>query len=244
MVNCLYLVDNSPSPLQEQPSSDPRVKYLFTGSNLGYGKAHNIALRKSVSDGVDYHLVMNSDVTFSPSILAEMTNYMHAHSEVGLMMPKVYYPHGETQYVCKLLPAPIDVFGRRFLPTSWIRRRNDRYQLTGSGYNRIMNVPNLSGCFMLLRTKAVQEVGYFDERFFMYTEDMDLTRRIHQHYQTLFYPACSIKHEHERASYFFNRLFFVHIESMCKYFFKWGWFFDSERREVNRKVLEEYILQK
>ena len=49
----------------------------------------------------------------------------------------------------------MDVFGRRFLPAKWMQRRNQTYEMHASGYDRLMNIPYLSGCFMLLRTQAV-----------------------------------------------------------------------------------------
>lgn len=241
LVNKLYLVDNSPVSMQQIPVEDKRVEYLFTGANLGYGKAHNIALRKSLSAGVEYHLVMNCDVQLESSVIDQLYEYISTHEQVGCIMPKVYYPDGQVQLLCKLLPTPFDMFGRRFLPGRWIRRQNDRYQLVESGYNKIMSVPNLSGCFLMLRCSALKEVGMFDERYFMYAEDMDLTRRLHEHYETVFYPKCTIVHEHERASYFFNHLLFVHIGSICKYFMKWGWFFrDRNRARVNKEVYQKY----
>ena len=63
-----------------------------------------------------------------------------------------------------------------------------------------MNVPYLQGSFMFLRTKALKEVGLFYERFFMYPEDIDITRRMHKKYKTIFYPEVSIHHEHAKTT--------------------------------------------
>lgn len=229
-----YLIDNSPEKYALPLPVSEKVEYIFTGKNLGYGAGHNIALRKSIENGVPYHLVVNSDIAFQPDILSTLLQYMDEHPDTGQLMPKVVYPNGETQYLCKLLPTPLDLFGRRFLPTRWIHRRTERFELRASGYNRIMNVPYLSGCFMLLRTEALQRVGLFDERFFMYPEDIDLTRRIHRQYKTLFYPGITIVHDHAQASYRNLRMLAVHIVNICRYFNKWGWFTDRERNEVNK----------
>jgi len=203
------------------------------GENRGYGAAHNIAIRHTQKEGVPYHLVVNADIQFEPTILTELVGYMEAHPEVGQLMPRVTYPDGRLQYLCKRLPTPLDVFGRRFLPEAWMRKRNERYELRHTGYDKIMNVPYLSGCFMLLRASALQEVGLFDERFFMYPEDIDLTRRMHARYQTIYYPHCTIVHAHEKASYRSKRLLWIHIVNMCRYFNKWGWLIDAERRRFN-----------
>jgi GT2 family glycosyltransferase len=119
--------------------------------------------------------------------------------------------------------------------------RNARYEMHASGYDKQMNVPYLSGCFMLLRTQAAAEVGLFDERYFMYPEDMDLTRRIHRRYQTIYYPEVSIVHEHSKASYKSLKMFGIHAINMCRYFNKWGWFVDAERERFNRAAIQDYL---
>lgn len=210
-----------------------------TNDNVGYGAGHNKALRQTIEAEVPYHLITNTDIEFDPAILKQMVDYMEAHPEVGMLSPKVYYPNGEVQHLCKLLPTPMDLIGRRFLPHGWTAKRNARFELQHTGYDHIMNVPYLSGCFMMLRTDALKKVGIFDERFFMYPEDIDLTRRIHREYLTLFYPEVSVVHNHGRASYRNMRYLWIHITNMCRYFNKWGWFKDSERKRVNAQTLAE-----
>ena len=80
---------------------------------------------------------------------------MELHPEVGNIMPKIIYPDGELQYLCKLLPSPIDLIFRRFIPIKkWKDAINRKYELHSFGYDKIMNIPNLSGCFMFLRPDA------------------------------------------------------------------------------------------
>ncbi len=239
IVDRVYLVDNSEVTTETAFASE-KVVYRFLGQNKGYGAAHNVALRESIAQGAKYHLVVNSDIQFDPAILAELAAYMDTHPAVGHIMPKVVYPNGETQYLCKLLPTPLDLFGRRFLPKRWTQKRNERFELRASGYDRIMNVPYLSGCFMFLRTEALERVGLFDERFFMYPEDIDLTRRIHRQYQTLFYPKVTVVHAHRAASYKSIRYLWIHIINLFRYFNKWGWWYDKERTQVNRETLHQF----
>ena len=234
----IYLLDNSEEQISPLPSSlsHPKLRYVFNGANLGYGKAHNIALRESAYDKTDFHLVMNSDIQVHAEDIDAMHDWMIANPEVGQLMPKVVNPDGSQQYLAKRLPRPIDVFGRRFLPAWMIAKRNKRYELRDLDLTRPINAPSLSGCFMFLRPKAVVEAGLFDERYFMYPEDIDLTRTIHRHYLTLYYPAWTIVHAHARSSYNNQHMLRIHIRNMCRYFHKWGWFFDSERRSFNRSL--------
>lgn len=233
VVKSIYIIDNSPTP--SEAFNKPGCIYFFAGKNLGYGAAHNIALRKTIQNDVPYHLVVNPDIRFDTSVLNEMIRFMDAHPEVGHMMPKILYPNGEIQYLCKLLPTPTDLFIRRFLPIGWTKKRMQIFEMRNTGYSQIMDVPYLSGCFMLLRTEALKKTGLFDERFFMYPEDIDLTRRIGQHYRTVFFPDVSIIHHHEKSSYSSIKMLLIHVWNIVKYFNKWGWIFDKERRKINRE---------
>jgi hypothetical protein len=237
----IYLLDNSEkewlrehvSNAQKSPFSSDKVRYMAMPENLGYGRAHNIALRESAYRNIELHLVINSDIRVSAEDIDAMHDWMLANPQVGQLMPRVNNPDGTQQYLAKRLPSPLDVFGRRFLPARLIAQRNKRYELRDLDLTRPVNAPYLSGCFMLLRTKAVVEAGLFDERYFMYPEDIDLTRTIHRNWLTLYYPEWSIIHAHARDSYKNKHMLWVHIQNMCRYFNKWGWFFDRERQTFN-----------
>ena len=239
-VNEVFLIDNS--PVQNPEFQRLSSTYIFNNKNLGYGAAHNIAIRKTIEQNIPYHLVINPDIQFENRIFDELVDFMQKNSDVGLLMPKVLYPTGEIQYLCKLLPKPSDLFFRRFLPNKWSQQSNERFELRQSGYDKIMDVPYLSGCFMFLRTAAIKKVGMFDEQFFMYPEDIDLTRRIHREYRTVFYPNACVIHNHAQGSYKTGRLLWIHLINMIRYFNKWGWFFDAERKKVNEETLRKLNL--
>ena len=240
-VNRVYWIDNSPQAAEQLPLQSERIQYQHNPTNLGYGAAHNIAIRESIYDNIPFHLVINPDIILDAKELDRMLDFVSQNPLVGSLMPKVTYPNGQLQYLCKLLPTPLDVFGRRFLPSAWIAQRNHRYEMRASGYDKIMNIPYLSGCFMLLRTEAVKQARLFDERFFMYPEDMDLTRRIHRHYLTVYFPHTTIIHNHEKASYKSLKMLWIHMVNMCRYFNKWGWFRDKERQLFNDTAIREYL---
>jgi hypothetical protein len=100
-------------------------------------------------------------------------------------------------------------------------------------YSKIMEVPNLSGAFMFVRSEVFQEVGNFDERYFMYMEDTDFVRRIGEKYKTVYYPKVHIYHEYKKGSYKNPKLMKYHISSAIKYFNKWGWLIDKKRKIIN-----------
>ena len=234
----LYLVDNSPVNTAQLYAQHKEVEYIYNQENIGYGSAHNIAMQKSLDAGFQYHFILNPDITFQPNVISEICSFLDQHADVGLVMPKVLYSSGDLQYLCKLLPTPADLFARRFLPEKLIRNNQNRFELRTTGYNKIMDVPFLSGCFMALRREAIQQCGMFDERFFMYGEDIDFSRRIHKKFRTIFYPYVSIVHGHAAASYKSFKMLRMHTVNIIRYFNKWGWFFDPERKKINAKILK------
>lgn len=235
----LYLIDNSPSDDLRYICHDKRITYIYNRQNIGFGAGHNIAIKKVIEKGAKYHLVLNPDVFYDSRTLEKLVRFLDENPNIGNVMPKVLYPNGNLQYLCKLLPTPYDWIGRRFNPFKEIvEKRNRLFELHFANYDKIMEIPFLSGCFMLLRVSALKEVGGFDENFFMYCEDTDLCRRLMKGgFKTVFYPYEQIYHEFAKGSHRSWRLTLVGIKSAIYYFNKWGWFFDKERRAINRETL-------
>ena len=235
----LTVVDNSPMDELRQTCDYPRVTYIFNNKNIGYGRGHNLAIRQYLNQS-QYHLVLNPDVSFDHDVIEKLFYFMESNLNAGLAMPKVLGPDGQLQMLCKLLPTPLDLATRRFFPfKDWFKNQNGKYEMKDSGYHHVMNVPFLSGCFMFLRNDALKKAGLFDERFFLYAEDTDLSRRIHQQFETLFFPGTEICHVHARGSYKDLGLTFHNIKSAIQYFNKWGWFFDDERVRINQRAYSQ-----
>lgn len=234
----LYIVDNSPTNVLHDICIDNNVTYIFNNANIGFGAAHNIAMRLT-ADISEYHLVLNPDVYFERDTLEKLYRFMNDSPNVGLVMPKVLYPDGSVQYLCKLLPTPEDLILRRFI--KWNRRKleknNNLFELRFTEYNRQMEVPYLSGCFMFIRNSVLKQVGLFDERIFMYSEDLDLSRRIHLIAQTVFYPSAIVYHHFAKGSHKSLKLLWHAIYGNIVYFNKWGWIKDPQRNKINNETL-------
>ena len=245
----LYVIDHSP---QDEPSTieadissylaseNALIKFIYIKQeNKGYSGGHNCAIRDAIRHGATYHLIVNPDFYFDKKVIPAIFSYMEDNPDVGQLMPKVLYATGELQRLCKQIPAPMDLLGRFILPNFFLENRNKHFELADTGYRKIMNVPYLSGCFMFFRLSALQEIGLLDEHFFMYAEDIDITRRMHEKYKTIFYPKVSITHLFNRADRRSAKLLYIHIVNIIKYFNKWGWFHDEKRIFYNQQLLKD-----
>lgn len=242
----LYIIDNSPTDNLRQICSFKNAQYIFNNANLGFGAGHNIALRR-MTGRTKYSLILNPDVYFNKGTLEKLFNFMEEDKGVGLVMPKVLYSDGSLQYLCKLLPNPYDMLIKKInfgilKPLFDLQRA--RNELRFADYDKIMDVPYLSGCFMFIRTNIFEKTGLFDERFFIHFEDLDLTRRIHKLYRTVYYPEAFVYHKYERNSNKDVKIFKYLVSSGIKYFNKWGWFFDKERKIINKKVIKTWVVKK
>ena len=243
----IYVIDNSPEDSLSEaliPEYKHKVKYTHNPSNPGYGAAHNIAINESLSHSIPFHLVLNADVIFDYRILDQIVSYANRYKNVGLIAPKMLYEDGSVQCSRKLLPTPINMFLRAFLPKPFRTRIDDRFQLECFGHDRPLFVPYVSGAFMFLRTSVLHKIGVFDERFFMYPEDIDLSRRIAQGSEVSFVPDFIITHKYGGATRKSLRMFVIHAFNMCRYFNKWGWIFDKGRRDLNKRTLQQKPLSK
>ena len=185
--------------------------------------------------------MVNADVFFEENTIEKIVEYMRGNRDIGQIGPKIYGLDGKGTKSCRLLPSPVNLIFRRFLPLKWIVEKLDYdYEMKWYDYKEIIDVPILSGCFIFVRTDVLKEIGGFDKRYFMYMEDYDLCRRIGQKYRTVFYPEVQIIHEHGKASYKSRKMMMMHVKSAIKYFNKWGWFFDKERKEKNRECMIKY----
>lgn len=245
----IYVIDNSADDrLEVVRGKDPRITYRHV-ANRGFGAGHNEALREILSpEGSDidnvssgYHLVMNADVWWEGDIIGSLASYMDSNPDVGLVMPKVFYPDGQLQYACRMLPTPWDVFAKRFLPGRLTHARMERYLLAVHDHDKPLNCPYLLGSFLFFRLEAFRQCGVFDERFFMYPEDIDITRRLHEKWKTMYWPGVSIVHEHAAASRKSMKMLRIHISNMIRYFNKWGWFIDTSRRKFNKTLRDSIV---
>jgi hypothetical protein len=237
-LSTIVLVDHSPSDSTALYSDlGSNVKYVWPGRNRGFGAGHNLAV--SVLDTPsDWHFVVNPDVEVGPDVIAQLVARGSTCGSIGAVAPKVLNVDGSIQRVARLLPGPLDVFGRRFFPRSgWTSRRDESYELVRYDYSYELDAPFLSGCFVGYRTDLFRTLRGFDESFFLYAEDLDLCRRIGDSARTLVIPDVSVTHRWARESHRRSRMTAIAIASFVRYFNKWGWIRDRAREARNLRTL-------
>jgi GT2 family glycosyltransferase len=223
----ILVLDNSPEQhFNWTAALSAKVLYIhFSGSNLGYGRAHNVAQFLVQSS---YHLVLNPDIVFSePDCLDRLLAIMEAEPDIALIQPLITSPDTDrVQHLCKRNPTFFSQLGRGFLGPiysrmmaaydSWYVMRDLAY-----GYEPVES-QYLSGCFMLCRRSCLDRVGWFDPQFFMYLEDADLTRRLSASGRCIHEPRIRVGHVWARGSHQTLRLRLVAISSYLRYGAKWG----------------------
>jgi GT2 family glycosyltransferase len=240
-ISVLFIIDNSPTNDLSVIKEKTNVRYIHNPSNPGFGSAHNIAIQKAIEEGYNYHFIINPDIQIKNDVMATMVEYVSNNSDVGMIMPQILNLDGSVQNLPKLLPSPYSILMRKLKKPKLIYDSFiDKYELRSVQKSMIYNAPILSGCFTLLNLEAVKKVGMYDDKFFMYFEDWDLSRRMHQKYKTIYFPKVSVYHGYESGANKNSRLFKIFLNSAITYFNKWGWFFDSERKEINKKALEQF----
>ncbi len=197
-----------------------------TPENLGYGRGHNLALQGPIRP---YHVICNPDIIFRGNPLRVMADHLDHHPDIGVLCPAVLNEDLTPQHLNKRLPTVFDLFLRRFAPEALKRRfrqRLDRYEMRDVPYDATVDVPFVSGAFLFCRSEALRRVGGFDPRYFLYFEDVDLSRSIQRAgFRTVCLPTASVVHLWGRAHHKSPLLALTFAWNGIRYFRKWGWDF-------------------
>ena len=217
----LYVVDNASADGTAEYLKEkyPGVKGIASETNSGFGAGHNKVIPFLQSD---YHVVINPDILLKDDAITELVRFAEADREIGLVSPQIRFEDGRLQMLAKRNPTV------RYLGNHWIHKGDEpnklmtEYCMLDMPEDEPFEITNATGCFMFFRTKVFVDIGGFDERFFMYLEDCDITRRVSEKCKAVFNPGVTVFHLWERESKRNKKLFIIHIISIIKYFLKWG----------------------
>ena len=181
--------DDSLAKLQEYLND--KVKFITSAENNGFAAGNNQALR--IAEG-DYVLLLNSDTIVWENTLEDIYSYMEKHRDVGACGCRVLLENGDLDKACKRsFPNVKNSFFRLFhIPT---KSKDNDYNLDNLPDDEIYEIDCLTGAFMFMRAEALDQVGFLDETFFMYGEDIDLCYRIKKGgWKIVYYGKSKITH--------------------------------------------------
>lgn len=215
----LYIVDNNSTDntVELIKENFPNLTIIRNKVNKGFGHGHNTVIPYLNSK---YHAIINPDIIINNDVLANLSNYLNENNDIGMITPQVILPDGSIQITGKRHPTWKAVFSRN-VPFKIFTSSLREYIMADEDLSKPINIQSASGCFILIRTSLFKELKGFDEDFFLYFEDADLTRRVNQISSTLYYPLETVYHEWERASAKSYKYKFIIIKSFFKYQKKW-----------------------
>lgn len=200
--------------------------FIRSPKNLGYGAAVNLGLSK-LTERPDYIAALNTDLSWHCATFESIILWLDQNPHVSLATPAIRDQHQQVQHLCKRNPTILALLSRRFWPNrlkpSWLRRYDDWFVMLDHDYSKVFSAPYLSGCCMVMRCNSFIQAGGFDEKFFLYLEDADLTRSMSRYGQCVHFPDVSVVHDWGRGSYRSLFLALVNLKSAWTYFLKWGW---------------------
>ncbi|WP_313048567.1 glycosyltransferase family 2 protein [Atlantibacter subterraneus] len=231
----LYIIDNT--PVLEKSGVDQtfmsklfslgEYTYIRNKFNIGFGRAHNLTL------GVNskFHLVLNPDLIIDEEAISKAIEFMNKNENCGLISPYAIWSNGKIQRLCKNYPSVFILLLRGFAPHSIkkiFKSKLEEYEMVNEITNNAIyyNPPMVSGCFMFFKTNIWKKCRGFDENYFLYFEDFDLSIRIKKYCNIAYVPEIKIIHHGGFAA----RKGFKHIilffKSMIIFFTKhhWRWF--------------------
>ncbi len=191
----VHVIDNdSQDKTADAAREFPWVKLTASNTNLGFSKANNLGIDQANSRAV---LILNPDTVIPPDGLRLCLEELWKQPGVGLLSPRLVGPDGSFDRRCKRgFPTFLSIacyFSG--LDQKFKSRRVQRYSVGWLPDNEGGEVESVSGAFMLMRADALSEVGGFDEQFFMYAEDMDLSLRFGYAGWTVYYwPGVDVIH--------------------------------------------------
>ena len=208
-------VDGKAALVREQ---FPQVT-VIEQDNRGFGGGHNAVLSQLRSE---YHAMINPDITLNEDVLSELAAYMDGDPTVAITCPLIKNEDGTVQDVPRKNPNFRYVLSGKLQKYSrYFRKKRIEYTMSDADTSAPIDVEFCTGCFLFIRTDVFKTLGGFDERFFLYCEDADLTRRARRFGKATCMPQAVATHAWERASYHNPKLFRIHLKSLWLYFRKW-----------------------
>jgi len=198
----VIVVDNASSDGTVQMLRDefPDTRVIVNSQNLGFTRANNQAL--AIARG-RYLFLLNPDTELAPNALSAMTAYADAHPRVGIIGPKLFYGDGSLQSSRRRFPTLATAFLESTIFQQWFPRNRalTRYFMLDTSDDETQDVDWVTGSAMFVRREMYEQVGGFDEQFFMYSEELDWCYRAKQAgWQIMYLPTAQVTHYEGKSS--------------------------------------------
>jgi GT2 family glycosyltransferase len=178
----------------------PAVRQLASRENLGFTRGNNWAIRLARGRHV---MLLNPDTVVRPGALRALVTFLDAHPDVGVAAPKLVFPDGSVQSSRRRFPRPVTGFVESTVLERWLGRSRvvREYRLDDGPADAPQDVDWVVGAAMVVRREAFEQAGLLDERFFMYSEEVDLCRRIRAAgWRVVYVPDAVVVHHEGRSS--------------------------------------------
>lgn len=230
----LYLIDNaspdeSGKQLQDAVANgellcadNQKVQVICSKVNKGFGSGHNLVLHQLDSD---YHFILNPDVLIENDVLSGMADWMEQNPQAVMARPGLKFPNGEKQVLPLQKCSAFALVYRQLPQLKFLKRFNDRYVMADADLSKPTKIEFCTGSFSMLRTTTFRQIGGFDEGYFMYVEDADLTQKARSVGDVYLLPQFTAIHAWHRAPHTDKSHFKMQVKSMLRYFSKWGFRF-------------------
>lgn len=216
----------------------PEVIIIKNQNIQGFGANNNLGVRHSSGE---YVAIINPDIILMPESIDRLYDYLQRHPGIGLVAPKLLNPDRSLQYSARRF-ITIKILIWRLFTLGNNRSVNSAmtyYLNKNLDLNEINAVDWVTGAAFLITKSCFDEMGGFDEDYFLYFEDEDLCLRLWQKGRKIIYlPEAKMIHNHMRESRSFNTKLFMHMKSMMLFYIKHRFFFRRKQivKYINREI--------
>lgn len=203
----------------------PNVTIVETRDNLGYGRGNNAASRQANGE---YILIINPDNVLPKDGVERMLSFLQSHPDTGIVGPALVYPDGAVRPSARPFPKLSDLLRKRLFPKQWQKKYDE--DMAAMQKKDAADVDWMVGACLLLSADLYKELGGFDQRYFLFFEDIDLCRRIKRKgLKVVYLPSVRVLDRRGRLSgssifsLVTRKTTRIHFVSALQYFWKWAW---------------------
>lgn len=199
----IVVVDNASKEeldLKNVTVGDIPLIVIKNNKNLGFSGGHNVAIKYGLENGADYILILNNDTYVDKNFLEELLKVAEEDNEIGILIPKIYFAPGfefhKDRYSKKEQGRVFWYAGGEMDWANVIGRHRGVDSIDKGQYNKTQETEIATGCCMLVKKEVFENVGFLDDKYFLYYEDSDLSIRVkNKNFKIVYVPASLIWHK-------------------------------------------------